>query len=257
MNFVVKNMTGMVSEIQRFSVGDGDGIRTTVFMQGCNLRCPWCHNPETIPMEGARLVYKHLPDEVKISGKHMTVGEVFDIVVQDMEFYKKSNGGITLSGGEPLLQVDFCVELARKCRDNAISVIIDTAGDVPFESIEKVIPFTDCFYYDLKCDIDDYKKIGANGQRVFDNLLRLASISKVVARLPIVPGFNDGMMETLAEFLSTTAITEVHLLPFHRLGSGKYKALGLTYAYESHAPCPADRFVEHFTRKNLICTIEN
>jgi len=186
----------------------------------------------------------------------MTVNDVFDIVAQDMEFYKKSNGGVTISGGEPLLQADFCSELAKKCQQNDISVIIDTAGDVPFEAFEKVTPFVDCFYYDLKCDIDGYKKIGANGQRVFENLSRLCMASKTVARIPMVPRFNEDMMETLADFLSTTGISEVHLLPFHRLGSGKYKALGLTYAYENHVPESASRFVECFIRKSLTCIIE-
>ena len=271
-----KTILGYISDIQRFSLGDGDGIRTTVFMQGCNLCCPWCHNPETININGSRLFYKHLcvscgrckTDEntcpngaIKISGKRMSLDEVFAIITQDTEFYKKSNGGITLSGGEPLLQIDFCTELARKCRENNISVIIDTAGDVSFETFEKIIPFTNCFYFDLKTDINGYQKISANGERIYDNLSRLSTISKTVARIPIVPGFNDSIaaMESFAVFLSTIKISGVHLLPFHRLGSGKYKALGQTYAYEDHPPTSPEtllRCIDIFTRKHLQCEIE-
>jgi pyruvate formate lyase activating enzyme len=265
--------TGFISEIQRFSLGDGDGIRTTVFMQGCNLHCPWCHNPETINKNGSLLFYKNLCVSCgkcadgclngvkKFSAQHMAVYEVYNIILQDIEFYAKSNGGLTISGGEPLLQIDFCVELAEKCFENNISVIIDTAGDVPFDTFEKIIPFVDCFYFDLKSDIEGYNKIGADGKHVYDNLSRLAAISKTVARIPVIPGFNNSRdnMENFAEFLCDINIYETHLLPFHRLGSGKYKALGLKYDFEDCPPESTDNlkiFAEIFTSKNIKVLLE-
>jgi len=282
--------TGLISDIQRFSLGDGDGIRTTVFMQGCNLLCPWCHNPETINNNGSLLLYKNLcvscggcknacPENIidikdnceiadrnkcilcgkcenaclnnaiKLSGKRMTVDEVFGVIMQDAEFYAKSSGGVTLSGGEPLLQIDFCVELAKKCFENNISVVVDTAGDVPLDIFERIIPFTDCFYFDLKSIIEDYEKINANGGRIYDNLARLSAVCKTVARIPVIPGFNDSdeIMESFAGFLSGINIHEAHFLPFHRLGSGKYRALGLKYTFEDYIP-ESDDYMEHFVK---------
>jgi pyruvate formate lyase activating enzyme len=170
---------------------------------------------------------------IKLSGKYMTADEVFDIIAQDKIFYDKSGGGVTLSGGEPLLQAGFCFELAKKCAENNISVIIDTAGDVPLEIFEQLVPVTSCFYFDLKSDIDGYKKTGGDGERVYDNLLYLAKINKAAVRIPVIPGFNIKAMGNLADFLCGANIREVYILPFHRLGSGKYNALGLEYIYEN------------------------
>jgi len=266
--------TGFISEIQRFSLGDGEGIRTTVFMQGCNLNCPWCHNPETINKNGSVLFYKNLcvscgkceygclNGAKKISGKNMTVDEVYNIISQDTEFYIKSNGGVTLSGGEPLLQIDFCLDLAKKCFDNNISVIIDTAGDVPFDAFEKLIPFADYFYFDLKCDISGYKKINADGRRVYDNLSKISAMSKTVARIPVIPGINNNskIMKNFAEFLSGINICEAHLLPFHRLGSGKYKALGLKYDFDdcvSESIDSVKKFIKIFKNKNIKILLQD
>lgn len=292
---------GFVSEIQRFSLGDGGGIRTTVFMQGCNLRCPWCHNPETLNKKGALLLYKNLcvscgrckkvcPENIiniinivnnntnninncvitdrnkcilcgkcesacmngaiKLSGKYMTPNEVYGVVSQDIEFYNKSDGGVTISGGEPLLQADFCVEFAKKCFENNINVIIDTAGDVPYDIFELINQFVNNFYFDLKTTLENYSKIGADGKRIYDNLSRLSAISKIIARIPIIPGFNDSceIMQRLAGFLADINIHEAYFLPFHRLGSGKYKALGVEYAFEDCIPAASEfnKSIEHF-----------
>ena len=237
---------GRVNNIQRFSLGDGEGIRTTVFLQGCNLRCPWCHNPETLSHESPGM-------------KRICAEEVFSIIAQDVPFYKKSNGGATLSGGEPLLQPAFCVAVARLCHGHGISVVVDTAGDVPFEVLKKILPFVDCFYFDIKASLAGYEKIGADGRRVYENFTRLSEVANVFARVPVVPGFNDGDMEGIAEFLSAAKISGAHLLPFHRLGSGKYKALGLRYAFGDSPPVADEtmqRLVELFARKNVRCEIE-
>jgi len=254
---------GFIGRIQRFSLGDGPGIRTSVFMQGCDLRCPWCHNPETIPRAGALLLYERLcrrcgqcrevcprrlvadcriPDRTKCelcgacaqscpngaimqSGTKADLESVFATLLEDKAFYDESGGGVTLTGGEPLLQADFCAALAAKCARAGVGVIVDTAGDVPFAAFEKLLPFTDCFYYDIKTLPDGYAVIGGNGARVYDNLRRLCALRDVVVRIPLIPGFNDDATDAISNVLHDLRIKEIHHLPFHNLATGKYKAL--------------------------------
>ena len=257
---------GLISKIQRFSLGDGPGIRTTVFIQGCNLHCHWCHNPETIPANGAIMLYDnlcgvcglcqkvcpkriinncHISDRTKcalcgkceeicpnnaiiISGKKMSVGHVYDYVAEDMAYYNESGGGITISGGEPLLQPGFCTALAKKCAKNDINVIIDTAGDVPFTYFEQMIPYVDCFYYDIKTTPTGYANIGGDGDRTYDNLKRLSRLCSVVVRIPTITGYNDSNMGNITQNLRIMGISEIEFLPFHSLGTGKNRALGLS-----------------------------
>jgi pyruvate formate lyase activating enzyme len=190
----------------------------------------------------------------------MNVNEVFGIISQDKEFYDKSGGGVTISGGEPLLQADFCADLAEKCTENNISVIIDTAGNVPFDVFEKLIPYVKCFYFDLKCGTEKYQKLGADGKRIYDNLSKLSDSADVSVRIPVIPEFNDNAetMEMFAEFLGGKNIREVYLLPFHRLGAGKYKALGLDYSFGGVSPESEQSvkpFADIFADKNIKCKI--
>ena len=179
--------TGLVSEIQHFSISDGEGIRTTVFLQGCNLHCKWCHNPETISMSGSVLRYRMshsetaLPYEEKISGRKMTVEAVMKSILEDVNFYEASGGGVTLSGGEPLLQSDFCLEICQQCKEQGISVIVDTAGDVPYENFEKILPYVKTFLYDLKATgEEDYKKYtGGHFERIRNNLYKLIQAGRM------------------------------------------------------------------------------
>ncbi len=182
-------MKAMITDIKRFAVHDGDGIRTTVFFKGCPLRCIWCHNPETYVREKQLAFYshkcigckgcadicgchifdggKHLIDgekcikcgqcadicpteALKIYGMEMTVDAVLEAVLEDKAFYESSGGGITLSGGECLMYPDFCAELLKKCKQNGINTAVDTCGYVPREHFDKVIPYTDVFLYDIK-----------------------------------------------------------------------------------------------------------
>ena len=285
-----------VSEIQRFSLEDGDGIRTTLFLQGCNLRCPWCHNPETLDARGALLAYGHLclgcgrcrqacPEglaqggaatdrkpcrlcgrcaeacpagALKFSGRPMTADEAFDAVARDREFYRESGGGVTLSGGEPLLQAAFCAALARRCQAEGIPVLVDTHGDVPFAAFEEVAPLVDGFLFDLKGAEPDYTALAGDGGRVYRNLARLPALARVMVRVPVIPGFNGtgAVMERLAGTLAGSGVERVFLLPFHRLGSAKYQALGLPYPYQDHEPVGRDRmagFCDVFRRKGLDC----
>ena len=229
-----------ISDIQHFSLGDGDGIRTTVFFKGCNLHCPWCHNPETISPKTQVL---HFPNELceKVCGKEMTIDEIFEDILTDKEFYEESGGGVTFSGGEVLLQADGASELAKKLFENNISVIVDTAGNTDYCQFQKLNPFTTEYYFDFKAvSAEDYKKvIGGDFELIVNNIKHLLKDGKKVrARIPLIPNFNTSQQysEKMCKVLKDIGIKYVDLLPFHRMGSAKYKALGLKYEYENCPP---------------------
>ncbi len=233
-----------VSTIQRFSTGDGPGIRTTVFLKGCNLRCPWCHNPECISEKTETLRFPGIPRTVTY-GRMMSVEELFADVVEDADFYRESGGGVTFSGGEPLLQSAGVGELAKKLREAGIGTLVDTAGCVPWDNFLSVLDFIDTFCYDVKtADGALYENV-VRGDRdlVFDNLGRLIEAGKdVVVRIPLIPGFNMSAAdhEKIYGELIKTGARRVDLLPFHRLGSSKYEAMGLAYAYKDTPPSGED-----------------
>jgi pyruvate formate lyase activating enzyme len=281
---------GLVSSMQHFSVGDGPGIRTTLFMQGCNLRCEWCHNPEAISMKPVLLYYeklcthcaecesicpndahevshtKHIfyrdlcrmcgacpkvchPNALILSGQKMNASEVMLFLVEDIDFYQMSGGGVTISGGEPLLQPEFTAELAGACKKRGIHVIIDTAGNVDFSAFEQVIPFTDIFFFDLKgLNEKDYSdKTGGSFNKAFENLKRLIKAGcDVTVRLPVIPGYSDTpeYCAAAAEMLKNIGVKYIDLLPFHRLGASKYEALGLEYPYEQCEPPSKEKMSE-------------
>ncbi|MBQ3870461.1 MAG: radical SAM protein [Clostridia bacterium] len=232
-----------VSCIQRFSTGDGPGIRTTVFLKGCNLRCPWCHNPENLSSEPVTLEYK---SGIKTTyGKMMSIDLILSDVLEDIDFYKASSGGVTLSGGEPLLQSKQIAELAKALQSKGVSVLIDTAGCVPWSNFADVIEFTDTFYFDYKTsDPEKYEKvIGADKELVLNNLTRLVKTGKNVhARIPLIPGFNTDETDqaNIGMDLFRAGVRYVDLLPFHRLGSAKYTAMGKEYAYKNTLPLEKD-----------------
>ncbi len=271
-----------ISALQRFSVGDGPGIRTTVFFQGCNLSCKWCHNPETISLGGAMLFYENLCQNCGLcelacanslprgyisyencnlcgncaevcahgarilSGKKMHLDTIMDIIFEDLPFYENSGGGVTLSGGEPLLQADFAACLAKRCKGHGISVIVDTAGCVQYRVFEQLNPFVDTYYYDLKGpDALFYKNhVGGDFGLICANLGKLVSCgADVVVRFPLIPSLNDDLesLGTLNSLLLSLGVKKLHLLPYHRLGLTKYKALGIHYTLEHLRPPSAEQ----------------
>ena len=145
-------MTLNVSDIQHFSTGDGPGIRTTVFLKGCNLRCPWCHNPETISTEPQTLHFKQA-GSTQTYGSRMPLHQLLLQLLEDEDFYRASGGGVTVSGGEPLLQAAGVAALGKELRERGISVVVDTAGCVPWERFAEVLDATDLFYFDYKSPI--------------------------------------------------------------------------------------------------------
>lgn len=274
-------MKAKVIEIKRFAVHDGDGIRTTVFLKGCPLKCVWCHNPESIDFHSQLAFYKnkcvscglcvpacpveahaivdgqHLFDRTRcitcgkcenaclngalaLQGKEMMADEIVPILLQDKDFYDASNGGVTLSGGECLMNADFCVELLRKLKQQGIHTAVDTCGFVSREVLDKVIPYTDVFLYDLKA-WDEKVHIRCTGRSntvILDNLKYLDQCgSTVEVRIPFVPGWNDGEIEGIGDFLEEcSCITKVRVLPYHNYAHSKYKALGMKDTLPSCVP---------------------
>ncbi len=227
-------MKGLITGLQRCSTGDGPGIRTTVFLKGCNLACPWCHNPETQALQPER------DTQGRQWGQWVTLDGLMERLEEDRPFYDASGGGITLSGGEPLLQADFCAAVAQRCILGGMTVVVDTAGDVPFEAFERLLPLDPLFYVDLKGpDQAAYDRVRGRLGRVTGNMARLAREgAAVVARIPVIPGHNDTLEDAaaMAALLAEAGITRVNLLPFHRMGSSKYRLLGREYAYQAVEP---------------------
>ena len=228
-----------ISNIQHFSVGDGEGIRTTVFLKGCNLRCPWCHNPENLCKEPTTLHYQ-ATGKTETLGRLVSEEDILAELLEDRDFYDESNGGVTFSGGEAMLQASELVPLTKLLRANGVSVLVDTAGCVPYASFQMLNPFVTGYLFDFKtADGDQYREIGGDLGLVVENMTRLRKDGKAVRiRIPLIPGFNTSPSSTQAicERLQDIGIKHVGLLPFHRLGSAKYEAMGLEYAYKTQQP---------------------
>jgi pyruvate formate lyase activating enzyme len=254
-------MKATIFDIERNSFVDGPGIRTTVFFKGCNLRCAWCHNPESQSAKPQMMFYKNKctgcgkcrekcpnsmekcdlcgrcslfcpHDAREICGKEYTVDEVLKEILKDKTFYDNSGGGVTFSGGECMLQIDFLAELLKRCKENGIHTAVDTAGHVAFECFERILPYTDLFLYDIKCyDSEKHKKYtGVSNELLFSNLKKLLQTDKTIwVRIPVIPTVNDTEEEmlTIKTFLSSCGIPEkVELLPYHAMGEHKYAAIG-------------------------------
>ena len=270
-------LSGWISDIQRYSIHDGPGIRTTIFLKGCPLRCPWCANPETqlqkpqIVFWRARCIECNICRDVcakgaieiiedggkraspeacdlcgdcldecyagalELIGRQVSVDEVLRQVEEDHSFYNHSGGGVTLSGGEPLMQPLFSQNILRRCHEGGIHTAIETSGYASWQSWQGLLPYLDLVLFDLKLiNPDEHKKItGVPNHLILENLRQLAQSGKeIIVRRPVIPGYND-TEECIHELAHTVAqlntIKEIDLLPYHRLGLGKYEQLGLNY----------------------------
>jgi pyruvate formate lyase activating enzyme len=296
-------MKGIVTDIQRFSVHDGPGIRTTVFLKGCNLRCRWCHNPETIhpraelqvlpnrciacgacltacprgahvpaatgEAPGRREFHRHLcqacgacaagcyAGALTLVGRELTAEEVLAEVLQDLRFYQNSGGGMTLSGGEPLFQHEFALELLRQAKAAGLNTAVETNLAWPWEYVAAVAEMADLMIVDVKLadPVAHRQWTGQGNEQVLANLARLGAgaggaprvftrseIMQVIVRTPVVPGVNDtpGQIGQIADLLAALGnLAYYELLPYHPLGSGKYESLGMEYALaETKRPPP-------------------
>ncbi len=236
-----------ISNIQHFSVGDGNGIRTTVFFKGCNLHCLWCHNPETISGEAEVLTYKNKKPETV--GRKVECEDILPELLEDKAFFLESGGGVTLSGGECMLQYEGVAHLASLLKNEGVEVLVDTAGCVPYKAFEKTNGIVSGYLYDFKsADKEKLKEYtGANLDLVYSNLQNLLRDGQnVLLRIPLIPGFNTDKksIEDISERLKEAGVEKVYLLPFHRLGSGKYTALGRDYAYKDTEPLTKEELAE-------------
>ena len=253
---------GRIFDIQRFSVHDGPGIRTIVFLKGCKLRCRWCCNPESQNYEIQQMTDDK--GKVTVTGRDVTVGEVIETVLRDSTYYRRSGGGMTLSGGEMLCQPDFSEGLLRTAVEKGINTAVETTSLASFETIERLLPYIDNYLGDLKhVDPKKHKEFtGQSNELILENLPKIAEkAERLVIRVPVVPTFKDTLEEirAIAEFAAKLPnVNELHLLPYHRLGQDKYRWLGREYSL-THIEPPKDEkmqmLLEAAKKSGLNCQI--
>lgn len=277
MNMKNDGNTASLFNIQRYSLHDGPGIRTTVFFKGCNLHCIWCHNPESQKSTAELMFYGNrcvkcgkcldycekaftekctrcgrcssvcLYGAREKCGDMYTVDSVFAKICDDIDYYEVSDGGVTLSGGEPLLQADFVTELLKKCNEHGIHTAVETAGNVPFDVFEKIMPYTNLFLYDIKC-IDEKMHIrftGVSNSIILKNAEKLKKCRcDVLFRMPVIPGFNDGQVDAVSEFVGCG---KLELMPYHNMCSAKYVALERKFETEN-AKIPDEEYIKNLAK---------
>ncbi len=261
----------LLFNIQKFSVHDGPGIRTTIFFKGCPLTCQWCHNPESQSYQAEILIdrdrctrcgecKKHCSQQAawqnnhqllydsekcnacercidyccknarEIAGKEYTVQDVMQEIQKDKAFYEQSGGGVTLSGGEVMTQIDFAEELVKACNEQGITVVIDTCGYAPSENFLRIMKYVDVFLYDIKLmDSGEHEHYtGRDNSLILENLKLLSNHDAVIQlRLPLIEGINtkNEQIQDIIDFIATLKIHSINLLPYHHMGQGKYKKL--------------------------------
>lgn len=208
------------------------------------MRCAWCCNPESQSYDIQHMVEN---GKDKIVGMDVTVEEILPELLADRTYYRRSGGGITLSGGEILGQPDFARDLLRACKENCLHTAVESTANAPFEDIEKILPYLDLYLMDIK-HMDSAKHqefTGAPNERILENAKKIAKSGvELVIRTPVVPGFNDTAEEirAISKFAATLpGVEEHHLLPYHRLGSDKYAGLGRNYALKEILPPPQEK----------------
>ncbi len=239
------NVTGRIFDIQRYSIHDGTGIRTIVFLKGCALRCRWCCNPESQEFAVQTMLVNGKP---KTIGRDVTVREVMQTVRRDMPYYGRSGGGLTLSGGESLLQPEFAEALLHAAKDMGITTAMESMGYAKFEVIEKILPYLDTYLMDIKHMRPDKHKefTGKENTLMLENARKIAEsrMCELIIRVPVIPGFNDTKQEIqeIAAYAETLAgVSQIHLLPYHRYGEGKYEGLGRPYLMKDTPMLPEGR----------------
>ena len=275
----MEELRGTVFNIQRYSIDDGPGVRSTVFFKGCPLTCLWCSNPEsqspqpeiswrytsckqcgkcveTCPEKAishtdgdvrvagglckrcGKCVDACIHDALNMSGKLMTVDEVFKVVKRDFDYYEASGGGVTASGGEILMQAGFVAELFKRCREEEIGTCADTSGFGEPDAFSRILEFSDIVLFDLKhMDIDEHvRACGQSNGLILDNLeLAYRSKAQVIVRVPLIPEYNtsDEVLYAIAGAVKEKANgSPVNIMPYHRYGANKYRMLGRDYPLE-------------------------
>lgn len=270
--------TGIITEVQGFTVHDGPGIRSMAFFKGCPLRCKWCQNPETWAV---RPELMHNPDDcigcnkcinvctqkavtvsnggieinrelcnvcgvcaqtcygraLKMTGKCMTVDELYEKLMEDKVFHKNSGGGVTLSGGECTMQSKFVVALLKKLKEENVHTAIETCGHCSWENFREVVQYVDLVLFDIKVPDDEKSKVytGHDTSLILQNLEGISKMGKdIVIRFPMIPGVNDDKvsLQAVADIAIKNNISRINILPFHQAGTSKWKAIGKPYSLE-------------------------
>ena len=289
----------MIFAIKPFEIHDGDDIRTTIFFKGCPLRCKWCHNPESlshkkeilfdsevckscmkcVPLCEANIVQsnKHIflrenctlcekclntcpTGAFEIAGWDMTAEKIAAEVLKDAIIMKGSGGGVTFSGGEPLMQVDLCVEIAKILKSKDINIAIDTCAAVPRSAIDKIIPFADTFLFDIKAiDKNVHRSCtGVSNEQILENIRYVDSLGiPMEIRYPYVPGMNDGESEKIAYFVNELkCVKYVRILAYHNYAERKYERLGRSYPLPN-VSVPQKTAIERVAQKMHECGLDN
>lgn len=238
---------GRIFDIQKYSIHDGPGIRTIVFLKGCVLRCKWCCNPESQEFEIQTMMVQ---DKPKIIGQDISVCEVMKEIMKDMPYYRRSGGGVTLSGGEALCQPEFAVALLKACKEYGIHTAMESTGMADFNIINKYLPYLDLYLMDIKhMNSDKHEEYTSKPNHlILENARKIAeSGTNLIIRVPVVPTFNHTKSEIkeIANFAkSLPGVKELHLLPYHRLGLDKYNGLGRNYTLSKVEPLSNDDMEE-------------
>ena len=289
-----------IFNIQRFSTHDGEGIRTNVFFKGCPLKCPWCSNPESRSHKPDLLFDKRLCQRFEecvkaskgelffeqdqlvinqdvitdierlrdicpakaltVAGERKTIDNILEAIEKDLPFYSQSNGGVTLTGGEPFAQDWNLLDLIHELKAKEIDIAVETSLHMPWGRIKPYVKLIDCWLADLKhVDSDKFKKYtGGSAELVMSNFRRLdASNANIIVRVPVIPGFNHTLseMQQIIDFAaSLQSVSEVHFILYHALGEGKYDLMGLDYQYkngQSLQPQELDDITKYTKSKGL------
>jgi pyruvate formate lyase activating enzyme len=235
-------MKGLIFNIKKYSIHDGPGIRVTFFMKGCPLGCLWCHNPEGISPKPEVVNKINKVGQLEfiskeVAGRSYSPENVIEILEKERVFIDQSGGGVTFSGGEPMLQSEFLLQTLRLCKLKGYHTAVDTSGFASTNDFISIIPFTDIFLFDLKhLDNEEHIRLtGVSNVQILANLSLVLTTGKaVMIRIPVVPGYNDDPvhLERLKIFISgnnTPALKKICLLPYHKTGSSKYKNLKMSY----------------------------
>lgn len=302
----MEKIKGLLFDIQGFSVHDGPGCRTTVFLKGCGMRCPWCANPEgmnpfpemmyfeekckkgeyscreacssaiTVKEPGGfiKINRKNCEkcgvfscekacryDAIRKTGYYVTADEIIKRIQRDRNYWG-SSGGLTLSGGEPLLQQPFAGRILKSCHDSYIHTAVETCGHVPWECFTECLEHIDWIFYDLKhMDSGIHKEAtGVFNELILENARKIAALGnrRVIFRVALIPGYNDTVenITATARFIRSIGKDEINILPFHRLGSSKYQSLGRRDKFMFAKPCPPEqtkKFEEIFKAHGIKC----
>lgn len=293
---------GIIFNIQKFSIHDGPGIRTTIFLKGCPLQCKWCSNPEsqdmsiqilvdkkkctqclqcvhTCPVNAISLVENHIEinhntciqclnctttcpnTALQIEGEYKEVDEIVKIVLQDKAFYEESGGGVTLSGGEPLLQLDFVKSLVLELKRHHLHVAVETTGYVPHASFKEIAPLFDLLLFDVKHydSLQHHKGTGVNNDLIINNLTwAIVNQIPILPRIPVIPRFNATIEDakSLAKLLKKAGASTAQLLPFHQFGENKYAMLNREYSYQNDKALYKEDLIEYqkeFIKQGIDC----